>query len=67
VSGDRRTVIRTENKTGTPDTPEVPVSIGGPSRTRTLDLLIKRPNPDTAQNHSDALNPQRLELWPSSE
>jgi len=28
-------------KSGTPDTPEVPDSIGGPSRTRTLDPLIK--------------------------
>jgi hypothetical protein len=27
--------------TGTPDTSEVPVKIGGPSRTRTLDPLIK--------------------------
>ena len=28
-------------KTGTPDVSEVPVSFGGPSRTRTLDPLIK--------------------------
>ena len=34
-------MIRTTKTTGTPAVPEVPVVIGGPSRTRTLDPLIK--------------------------
>jgi hypothetical protein len=37
---------------------------GGPSRTRTLDPLIKRPNPAPTPDHSDALSPRQLELWP---
>ena len=32
---------RLESKTGTPDAPEVPILNGGPSRTRTVDPLIK--------------------------
>jgi hypothetical protein len=35
------TVISTTITTGTPDALEVPVISGGPSRTRTLDPLIK--------------------------
>jgi hypothetical protein len=34
-----RTVAK--GTTGTPDVSEVPVNVGGPSRTRTLDPLIK--------------------------
>ena len=48
----------------TPDAPEVADSIGGPSRTRTLDPLIKRPSPKIAPDHTDALSEQQLELWP---
>jgi hypothetical protein len=33
--------LGTENSSGAPDAPEAPDSIGGPSRTRTLDPLIK--------------------------
>jgi hypothetical protein len=39
--------------TGTPDTPEVPVKIGGPSRTRTLDPLIKSPDGEQTTDTQD--------------
>jgi hypothetical protein len=47
-------VIRTTKTTGTPAVPEVPVVIGGPSRTRTLDPLIKScPEPRTQDTQAD--------------
>ena len=33
--------LSTKNVSGAPDAPEAPETIGGPSRTRTLDPLIK--------------------------
>ena len=39
---ERGSKVVTETATGTSDVVEVPVVIGGPSRTRTLDPLIKR-------------------------
>ncbi len=42
---------------------EVPDPIGGPSRTRTLDPLIKRPDWGLTPGPPDALGPQQLELW----
>jgi len=47
-----------------PDAPEAPETIGGPSRTRTLDPLIKSANQRVQPDHTDALNMQQLELWP---
>jgi len=35
--------LGTKRSSGAPDVPEAPETIGGPSRTRTLDPLIKRP------------------------
>jgi len=49
--------------TGTPEISEVPVNVGGPSRTRTLDPLIKRPDLDITRDQTDALNDQQLDLW----
>ncbi len=51
---------------GTSDPPEAPDLIGGPSRTRTLAPLIKRPDPHVTQDHTDALSPRQLELWPEA-
>jgi len=59
--------LGTKSKSSAPDDSEAPEMIGGPSRTRTLDPLIKRPNHQLTQNHPDALNPQQLELWPRGE
>jgi integrase len=50
--------------TGTPDASEVPVNVGGPSRTRTLDPLIKRPDQAATLCDADSLSAQQLELWP---
>ena len=38
--------------------------IGGPSKTRTLDPLIKSTNQQVQPNYTDELNTQQLELWP---
>jgi hypothetical protein len=47
-------VTSTGTTTGTPDALEVPVVIGGPSRTRTLDPLITScPEPRTQDTQSD--------------
>jgi len=47
-------VIRTTKTAGTPAVLEVPVVFGGPSRTRTLDPLIKSyPEPSTQDTQSD--------------
>ena len=51
----------------TPDAPEVADSIGGPSRTRTLDPLIKSATQRVQPDHTDAPNVQQLELWPDSQ
>jgi hypothetical protein len=53
-------------KIGEPAAAELPDLIDGPSRTRTLDPLIKRHRPNITPKHSDALKPQQLELWPSA-
>src|SRR4029450_1253773 len=42
-----------ETGSGTPDPLEVPDLIGGPSRTRTLDPLIKRPSSTLAQTQQE--------------
>jgi hypothetical protein len=47
-------VIRTTKTTGTPAVLDVPVVFGGPSRTRTLDPLIKScPEPRTQDTQAD--------------
>jgi len=57
-------------KSGTPSSlsePEVPdLTIGGPSRTRTLDPLIKRPDQGVTPKHTDSLSGQQFELWSQS-
>ncbi len=48
-----------------PDTAETPDSIGGPSRTRTLDPLIKRPFPASFRlSHSNLLHTTQCHLSP---
>ena len=42
--------------TGTPGAPEVPVKIGGPSGTRTLDALIKSAPQDQPTGTQDDLS-----------
>jgi len=55
-------------KSGTPGShaePEVPdLTSGGPSRTRTLDPLIKSATQRVQPDDTDELNAQQLELWP---
>jgi hypothetical protein len=51
----------------TPDAPEVADSIGGPSRTRTLDPLIKRPSQQITPHHTDGLSERQLGFWPEPE
>ena len=46
--------LGTKSISGAPDTLEAPEKIGGPSRTRTLDPLIKScPEPRTQHTHGD--------------
>jgi hypothetical protein len=54
--------LSTKTKSGAPAATEAPDKFGGPSRTRTLDPLIKRHRRDMTGKHSDALNPQQFEL-----
>ena len=59
-----RGLERTSGASGVPETPD---SVGGPSRTRTLDPLIKRPNRDITPDLSDAVTTRQLELWTEAE
>jgi hypothetical protein len=56
-----------KSQIGHPGDPEVADSIGGPSRTRTLDPLIKSANQRVQPDDTDALSAQQLELWPDSQ
>ena len=57
----------TESQIGHSDDTEVPDSIGGPSRTRTLDPLIKRTNRQVQAEHADVLSAQQLDLFSDSQ
>ena len=46
-------MISTKSKSGTPIIPEVRDKIGGPSRTRTLDPLIKSEDPERCKNSDE--------------
>ena len=46
-------MISTKSKSGTPIIPEVPDLIGGPSRTRTLDPLIKSAGPERRKSSDE--------------
>ena len=59
--------LGTKSTSGAPEESEAPETIGGPSRTRTLDPLIKSANQRVQRDHSDTLNVQQLELWPDAE
>ena len=55
-----------ETGSGSSDALELPDLFGGPSRTRTLDPLIKRPAQAASLCDADTLSAQQLELWPHS-
>ena len=46
-------MISTKSKSGTPIIPEVRDKIGGPSRTRTLDPLIKSEDPERCKSRDE--------------
>ncbi len=56
-----KVVAKTES--GAPDAPEAPVLLGGPSRTRTVDPLIKRPSGDPHTDGYDDVNVRESEGW----
>ena len=50
-----------QNETGAPDVSEAPVLLGGPSRTRTVDPLIKRDDRARTERYHDELSPREPE------
>jgi hypothetical protein len=56
-----------KQKWGSPAVAELPDLNGGPSRTRTLDPLIKRQNHDLTREQTDRVSRQQLDLWPSGD
>jgi hypothetical protein len=57
-----KVVAKTESATSYAS--EVADLIGGPSRTRTLDPLIKSDSQRVQPDDTDQLNVQQIELWP---
>jgi len=41
-----------------------PICVGGPSRTRIVDALIKPSEQGGAPEYPDSLDAQQIELWP---
>ena len=53
-------MISTKSKSGTPIILGVPDEIGGPSRTRTLDPLIKSDPPDESTRYQEDLSEREV-------
>ena len=56
MATDGQSKVVAKSKSGTPSVLEVPDRVGGPSRTRTLDPLIKRSPEGDTQEHQEDLN-----------